>query len=77
MYDVFTLVILSKYCSIVQQAQKKLPYIEASYRSRTQSSAKFNVSKMESVQPTSYQLPLMNEVPLASLVFFNLLVVNL
>ncbi|XP_029169639.1 LOW QUALITY PROTEIN: uncharacterized protein LOC114939506 [Nylanderia fulva] len=52
------------------QAQKKLPYIEANYRSRTQPSAKFNVSKMES-QPTSYQLPLMDEVPLASLGFTN------
>lgn len=31
---------------------------------------------MESVQQTSYQLPPMNEVPLASLVFLNLLVVN-
>ncbi|CAL1681888.1 unnamed protein product [Lasius platythorax] len=53
------------------QAQKKLPYIEAGYRSRTQQSAKFNVSKMESVQPTSCQLSPMNEVPLASLGFTN------
>ncbi|KAM0731128.1 Kelch-like protein 26 [Formica fusca] len=53
------------------QAQKKLPYIEARYRSRTQPSAKFNLSKMESVQQTSYQLPPMNEVPLASLGFTN------
>lgn len=77
MYEDFILVILSKYCLIVQQAQKKLPYIEAGYRSRTQQSAKFNVSKMESVQPTSCQLSPMNEVPLASLVFLNLLVVNI
>lgn len=76
--NVFTiiLVILFKYCSIVQQAQKKLPYIEAKYRSQTQPNAKFNLSKMESVQSTSYQLPSMNEVPLASLVFLNLLVIN-
>ncbi|XP_050456430.1 uncharacterized protein LOC126854072 isoform X2 [Cataglyphis hispanica] len=53
------------------QAQKKLPYIEARYRSRTQPSAKFNLSKMESVQPTSYQLPPLNEVPLSSLGFTN------
>ncbi|XP_072764148.1 uncharacterized protein [Anoplolepis gracilipes] len=53
------------------QAQKKLPYIEARYRSRTQPSAKFNSLKMESVQPTSHELPSMNEVPLASLGFTN------
>ncbi|GAB1870020.1 Kelch-like protein 26 [Camponotus japonicus] len=53
------------------QAKKKLPYIEARYRSRTQPNTKFNLSKMESVQPTSYQLPPMNEVPLASLGITN------
>ncbi|XP_071646943.1 uncharacterized protein [Temnothorax longispinosus] len=56
------------------QAQKKLPYIEGSYRSRTQPSTKFYSSEMEqnhSVQSTSHQLPPMNEVPLASLGFTN------
>ncbi|XP_018339301.1 PREDICTED: uncharacterized protein LOC108746813 isoform X2 [Trachymyrmex septentrionalis] len=56
------------------QAQKKLPHIEGSYRSRTQSSTKFYPSEMEqnhSVQSTSHQLPPMNEIPLASLGFTN------
>ncbi|XP_011864766.1 PREDICTED: uncharacterized protein LOC105560338 [Vollenhovia emeryi] len=56
------------------QAQKKLPYIEGSYRSRTQPSTKFYSSEMDqnhSVQSTSHQLPPMNEVPLASLGFTN------
>lgn len=79
MYEgVFTvthILVIFKYYSIVQQSQKKLPYIEAKYRSRTQPSAKFNLSKMESVQPTSYQLPPLNEVPLSSLVSLNFLVV--
>ncbi|XP_026826019.1 uncharacterized protein LOC105284947 isoform X2 [Ooceraea biroi] len=53
------------------QAQKKLPYIDANYRSRTQPSAKFHPSEMEQKQPASYQIPPLNEVPLSSLGFTN------
>ncbi|XP_039306348.1 uncharacterized protein LOC105197110 isoform X2 [Solenopsis invicta] len=53
------------------QAQKKLPYVEGNYKSRTRPNTKF-YSEMEhnhSVQSTSHQLPPINEVPLASLGF--------
>lgn len=63
----------------MQQAQKKLPYIEGSNRSRTQQSTKFYSSEMEQnrlVQSTSYQLAPLNEVPLASLVLLSLTIAN-
>ncbi|XP_025073382.1 uncharacterized protein LOC105424285 [Pogonomyrmex barbatus] len=56
------------------QAQKKLPFVEGSYRSRTQSSINFNPSEMEqkhSIRSTSHQLLPIDEVPLASLGFTN------
>ncbi|KYM96591.1 Kelch-like protein 26 [Cyphomyrmex costatus] len=55
------------------QAQKRLPHIEGSYRSRMQPSIK-SPSEMEqnhSEQSTSHQLSPINEVPLASLGFTN------
>ncbi|XP_036143987.1 uncharacterized protein LOC105831862 isoform X5 [Monomorium pharaonis] len=59
--------------STIDQAQKKLPYFEGRYRSRTQINTKI-YSEMEqnySIQSTSYPFPPMNEVPLASLGFTN------
>ncbi|EFN83269.1 Kelch-like protein 26 [Harpegnathos saltator] len=57
------------------QAQKKLPYIEANYKSRIQPSTKFTASEMAekqpAAQPMSHQVPAMNEIPLASLGFTN------
>ncbi|XP_014485723.1 PREDICTED: uncharacterized protein LOC106750129 [Dinoponera quadriceps] len=55
------------------QAQKKLPYIEASYKPRTQPSTKFIPSEMAERQPqvSAHQPSPTNEVPLASLGFTN------
>lgn len=63
----------------MQQAQKKLPYIEGSYKSRMQPSIKLYSSEMEQnrlAQSTSCQLPPMNEVPLVSLVLLSLTITN-
>lgn len=63
---------------LLQQTQKKLPYIEANYRLQIQSNTRLNLLEMEQKQAveSSHEVPLLNEIPLASLVSLRLPIVN-
>ncbi|XP_020293902.1 uncharacterized protein LOC109859768 isoform X2 [Pseudomyrmex gracilis] len=56
------------------QTQKKLPYVEANYRSQLQPNTRLNLLEMEqkqAVESTSHEVPSLTEIPLASLGFTN------